>query len=336
MHHEIAAMRSDRGAARLRILPPGLGQRLGEALLDLERRQLGQPVLDLSGQVEIGVGKPSGGSIRAAPGRARSGAGPPRSRPRQLQPGAPGRRATTDRTGRRATASPAGGRWSSARAASRAGSPLSTRRSRNRRRSPAPSWNSRSMAGVSQTTLRVSASAAWLSALPSICTLRRSRSPSRTWAVRISTAPRAEPRRATTDHGPAPLRSTSPSRARRSPRPGARNDRFQQIGLAGAVWPGQHHRPRIGLEPQARVAAEIDQRDPADSHTRRRSGARCNASAIRRAWASAHRACCCPWDRARSSAKPHPDRKLDVVALDLSAHVQHIASVEANSRGSLG
>jgi hypothetical protein len=39
VHQQIAAMRSDRGTARVRILPPGLGQGLGEALLDLERRQ---------------------------------------------------------------------------------------------------------------------------------------------------------------------------------------------------------------------------------------------------------------------------------------------------------
>ena len=99
--------------------------------------------------------------------------------------------------------------------------------------------------------------------LPSICTLRRSRSPSQMGGADLHGAV-AEPRRATTDHGPAPLAiDLAQAGAAQSPPGRQKRDRFQQIGLAGAVRSGQHHRPRIGLEPQARIAAKIDQREPA-------------------------------------------------------------------------
>jgi hypothetical protein len=125
------------------------------------------------------------------------------------------------------------------------------------------------MAGVSQTTPTVSASAAWLSAsLPSICTLplglahmggadlhraagRFEASHDRPWpgAMAIDLA---EPRPAQ-------------AAARREKR-----DRFQQIGLAGAVRAGQHDRPRIGFEPQTGIAAKVGERDPAHGEPRRR------------------------------------------------------------------
>ena len=48
-----------------------------------------------------------------------------------------------------------------------------------------------------------------------------------------------------------------------------KRDRFEQVGFAGAVRSGQDHRPRINLKPQVRIAAEINQRETADSDTRR-------------------------------------------------------------------
>ena len=74
------------------------------------------------------------------------------------------------------------------------------------------------------------------------------------------------------DHRPWPRPAAidlAEAGAAQSPSGRKKGDRFQEIGLAGAVRSGQHDRPRVGLEAQARIAAKIDQCEPADSDTRR-------------------------------------------------------------------
>jgi hypothetical protein len=52
----------------------------------------------------------------------------------------------------------------------------------------------------------------------------------------------------------------------RPPQPATRaqeRDRLQKVGLAGAVGPGQDHRPRVDLEIQPKIRSEIAQAQPA-------------------------------------------------------------------------
>ena len=47
-------------------------------------------------------------------------------------------------------------------------------------------------------------------------------------------------------------------------------ERFEEIGLAGAVGPGEHHRARVGRQLDAGETAEVGQRQPRNRHRPRR------------------------------------------------------------------
>ena len=105
--------------------------------------------------------------------------------------------------------------------------------SRKRRRPAAPSWNSRSICGVSQTALAWTASSAWLrGACPSRRNTRRSGGPfvvgpSGGDPVPMSTgsaAPAKRPATAQVPVAPSPRRASSAMRAPRMPRPGTRSE----------------------------------------------------------------------------------------------------------------
>ena len=140
----------------------------------------------------------------------------------------------------------------------------------------APSRNSRSICGVSQATDRISrqgrlaageravdlhqppVAAAGGGGIPAgaeIDLRRPAGSPSRRCPRRRGAAgrrPRADI-----------MRSMSGSRAWRRPRPGDQEgDRLQQVGLAGAVRAGQHHRPPVQFDLGPAVVAEIGQHQP--------------------------------------------------------------------------
>ena len=104
------------------------------------------------------------------------------------------------------------------------GSSAQTSRSRKRRRPAAPSWNSRSICGVSQTAATRAAISAWLrGAAPSRRNTRRSGRPVRRRAgADIDLARgRGEPRRRPPRRRrPGPRRARSATRAPRRPRPG--------------------------------------------------------------------------------------------------------------------
>jgi hypothetical protein len=124
------------------------------------------------------------------------------------------------------------------------------------------------MAGVSQTTLMTSASAAWLLAgVPSTCVTR---------ALAVLDPPGGEIDRAAR---PLDARARAPGPAAdpvdrgevgpaQTPTRAEERDRLQKVGLARAVGAGQHHRPRVDLQTQPRIGAEVAQRQP--THRRER------------------------------------------------------------------
>ena len=105
------------------------------------------------------------------------------------------------------------------------GSSAQTRRSRKRRRPDRPSWNRRSICGVSQTAAIRRAMSAWLrGAAPSRRKTRRPDSGSA--PVPILVSPSWVCRRALTAHPPGPpWRGRSALRAPRRPRPGTSRER---------------------------------------------------------------------------------------------------------------
>ncbi len=64
----------------------------------------------------------------------------------------------------------------------------------------------------------------------------------------------------------APIDLAEPGMAQAAPRRQKRH-RFQQVGLAGAVRPGHHHRPRVEIEPGRAVIAKIGQHQPGHADT---------------------------------------------------------------------
>ncbi len=148
-------------------------------------------------------------------------------RDRILEPGEPGGvRACRRRAA--GCARPCAVSWAATSRAC-AGSSAKTSRSRKRRRPAAPSWNSRSICGVSQTAASRAATSAWLrGAAPSRRKTRRSDGPSGGVPVPMSSSPawRREARR----HRPGaavpslPRRARSAARAPRSPRPGTSSE----------------------------------------------------------------------------------------------------------------
>ena len=142
-------------------------------------------------------------------------------------------------------------------------------RSRKRRRAEGPSWKSRSMSGVTQSTVRWRASSAWLRAgLPSMRTSRRAAAgsvsgsrpvPISSAALRRRDGRRDRPRGRSIRPAPAHLLEPRPAQAAAR---GEEGECLEQIGLAGPVGPGQHHRARIELEPQGRIGAEIVEHQP--------------------------------------------------------------------------
>ena len=82
---------------------------------------------------------------------------------------------------------------------------------------------------------------------------------------------------------PARRRSSSASRARaQAPAGGEKRDRLQQIGLAGAVRPGQHHRPAATSSRSRRIGAEVAAAEYRAHATRRRASNGAIACRIRR------------------------------------------------------
>ena len=203
--------------------------------------------------------------------RARRGSRPP-ARPRPQQPRALAQRLLVGVEPRRHGS----------------GSRPSTSRSRKRRRSPGASRNSRSICGVSQTTASRSAERrlAARRARRRCCT----QPPLALLAAAARIAPGAELDRARRPvrelRGDAPRRRARPRlgaagravdlgqpRLAQAAAGGQERDRLQQVGLAGAVGAGQHHRPPIQSRVAAsRIVAEIGERQPAPA-TATRPGA---------------------------------------------------------------
>ena len=100
--------------------------------------------------------------------------------------------------------------------------------SRNRRRPDAPSWNSRSICGVSQTVATTAATSAWLrGAAPFSRNTRRSAGPSGAVPVPRSVSAPARSTRPATPQLPGAsgaCRANSAMRAPRRPRPGCSSD----------------------------------------------------------------------------------------------------------------
>ena len=279
-HGEVGAVRPDRGAARRRIA------RLGKRPEPREGGPRRPAPASRPSQISTAPTTPTRARGKAA-GRMR----------RRHRRAARSRRAAPPRPRppRRAI--------SSSSAASQAGSARPSRSSRERSRmrlliaadprrvrridaedepvhkaAPAsgPSTNSRSICGVSHSTPSRSASADWpRTGSPSMRIARRSPPfPSR--PVPIRTAPCRDATVAATAHpagaGSVPRSVTAvdvaePCVAQTAAGRQERH-RLEQICLAGAVRPTQHHRARVEIEPCRAVIAEIGQDKPGTIATR--------------------------------------------------------------------
>ena len=149
-----------------------------------------------------------------------------------------------------------------------------TSRSRKRRRAELPSTNSRSICGVSQTRLRCSAKRR-LALAPARrrCAAGGARR-CRSWRrgrCRSAPALAASPRWRRPPRRPAACRWACAGGTRRSISAELRaaqaaagreeRDRLEQIGLARAVRPGQHHRPLVHRKAERGIAAKIGEHE---------------------------------------------------------------------------
>ena len=244
-----------------------------------------QPVLHRQRRARLPAARRSGRPGRCGPAgngrrrrlRAPRSAAPPApcARPWRPRRGAPSRPpARRARPGPGAPSASRRLRWAmaaSCAATSRAwpGSSAQTSRSRKRRRPDRPSWNSRSICGVSQTAATRAAISAWLrGAAPSRRNTRRSGGPSGGVPVPISTSPSAVAKRPATAQPPAPpcRAQVGGARAAQAAAGHQQRDRLQQVGLAAAVRSEQHGDARRRPPGQRGVAAEVGQRQAQQLH----------------------------------------------------------------------
>ena len=271
---EVAAVRPDRGGPALGVLAPRRRQSGAEALLSLQRGALVEPGLDLSLEREVGLGK-AGRRVaergREAAHRLAPGGGHRHTRGRglALQRPEPGRVEPTDAQQLRALAHGVGiarelrcMRRIAARhqpveeAAALAGALLEQPIERRHQPDHGDDLGERRLAeGVAAVDLHDPALA--LAVLD----------PAR--ADLDGAAGRVEARRHRPGAGPADAVDLAKPRPAQAAPGGQERDRLEQVGLAGAVRPGQHHRPCLDLEPRPGVAPEIDQREPAHGEARR-------------------------------------------------------------------
>ncbi len=227
------------GAVGAEALPPAAasrgarrGQGGAQPILDRQGRAFGQ-ARRRSGRAASG-GRPGRGRRRRPAGQ-RSAVPPARRarpwrRPRGAPSRPPARPARPGRPGRSASRRLRCAIAVSCAATSRAcpGSSAQTRRSRKRRRPEAPSWNSRSICGVSQTAVMRDAISAWLrGAAPSRRKTRRSAGPSGGVPVPMSSMPSGRGEAAGDRPGAGGVRArraSSAMRAPRRPRPGTSSE----------------------------------------------------------------------------------------------------------------
>ena len=149
------------------------------------------------------------------------------------------------------------------------GSSAQTSRSRKRRRPDVPSWNSRSICGVSHTAATRAAISAWLrGAAPSRRNTRRSaRAVRRAAGADIHLAVR---RGEAAGNGPAAgaaaPRQVGVARAAQAAAGNQQRHRLQQVGLAAAVRSEQHADPRARPPRQRGVVAEVGEREAEQAH----------------------------------------------------------------------
>ena len=149
------------------------------------------------------------------------------------------------------------------------GSSAQTRRSRKRRRPAGPSWNRRSICGVSQMAANRAAMSAWdRGGSPSSRNTRRSSGPSGRHAGADIGLPQGAGE--SSSHGPMPGAAAACEIGQpRAPQAAAgRQHRygFEQVGLAAAVWAGDDGQPRSRAPGQAGVVAEIRQGEANELH----------------------------------------------------------------------
>ena len=167
---------------------------------------------------------------------------------------------------------------------------------------PAPSRNSRSMAGTSQTTPRRCASSDWAETrLPSTSMRRRSLSGKR--QVVTSQGPSRPSSDTAIRHGPAvPPVELGQSSAAQAAAGRQQRERFEQVGLAGAIGAEQHDGPALAVEVEPAIVAKsksCTRRTCATATLDRPGRGAARAAIVIRAWASARRACRHPPGRAR-------------------------------------
>ena len=248
-----------------------------QACLGGQRRHRFEPVLDRADERSAGPAEtaPSASaqarSSRCTASRRPAATATPCSRHRPP----PARRARPGRAGRRAAAASARAAPAHRRrpAPACAGSRPSTSRSRKPPPPARASRNRRSIGGVSHTRRAARRAPTGRAPARRRCARPAARPSRASRPVPIATAPR---RVATTRRDrPAAGRADGASRAQSAPAidlaqlgaaqaAAGREKRhgLQQIGLAGAVRAGQHHRPGTELEPRRAVVAEIGQHQP--------------------------------------------------------------------------
>ena len=142
------------------------------------------------------------------------------------------------------------------------GSSAQTSRSRKRRRPDRPSWNNRSICGVSQTAATRRAMSAWLrGAAPSSRNTRRSASRLRQPVPMSGLALlRLQPRRDRPAAGAVLARQVGAAGTAQAAAGNQQRQRLQQVGLAAAVRAVQHADPRRRAPGQRGIVAEVGQR----------------------------------------------------------------------------